>query len=266
MHRVLSSGSGSSTCRNPRRRTAQRRSSSAACLSGAPRSATLGAWTPSARPRRCGAALCGRSFAARDRTHTCAPLGDLDRHFAASEPAVRETFDRIVTVLSGVGPFTVLPEKTRIALHVRMSFAAVMPRKRWLSGTSCSTTASRTRGSRGSRPTRHGTSCMRSGSRRPTKWMKSSRDGWRTPTGWGSSATSQGDARRAGGMPVGTGYGLPRDRRHRRPHPERGHLPARCTSRTALRRFAARGARCAARADAAHGRESGDGRSRRRVA
>jgi len=32
------------------------------------------------------------------------------------------------------GPVTVLPEKTRIALHVRMSFAALMPRRRWLNG------------------------------------------------------------------------------------------------------------------------------------
>jgi hypothetical protein len=78
--------------------------------------------------------LCGRTFAACNQTHTCAPLGDLDRHFAASEPTVRETFDRIVTALNGVGPFTVLPEKTRIAFHVRMSFAAVMPRKRRLNG------------------------------------------------------------------------------------------------------------------------------------
>jgi hypothetical protein len=29
---------------------------------------------------------------------------------------------------------TVLPEKTRIALHVRMSFAAFVPRRHWLGG------------------------------------------------------------------------------------------------------------------------------------
>ena len=28
----------------------------------------------------------------------------------------------------------VLPERTRIALHVRMSFAAFLPRRRWLDG------------------------------------------------------------------------------------------------------------------------------------
>ena len=37
-------------------------------------------------------------------------------------------------MVSALGPVTVLPEKTRIALHVRMSFAAFMPRRRWLDG------------------------------------------------------------------------------------------------------------------------------------
>ncbi|HEX5728831.1 DUF5655 domain-containing protein [Microbacterium sp.] len=78
--------------------------------------------------------LCGRTFAARNQTHTCAEVGDLDRHFDACAPQVRATFDRIVAVLQDIGPFTVLPEKTRIAFHVRMSFAAVMPRRKWLSG------------------------------------------------------------------------------------------------------------------------------------
>jgi hypothetical protein len=74
---------------------------------------------------------CGRSFANAHQTHTCACLGDLDRHFARSDPAVRATFDRILGLL---GPVEVLPERSRIALHVRMSFAAFMPRKHWLDG------------------------------------------------------------------------------------------------------------------------------------
>jgi hypothetical protein len=77
---------------------------------------------------------CGRPFANRNQTHTCAPLGDLDRHFAASAPHVRATFDRVLEVVSALGPVTVLPEKTRIAMHVRMSFAAFAPRRRWLNG------------------------------------------------------------------------------------------------------------------------------------
>ena len=32
---------------------------------------------------------CGRSFASRNQAHTCAALGDLDRHFARASPQVR---------------------------------------------------------------------------------------------------------------------------------------------------------------------------------
>jgi uncharacterized protein DUF5655 len=77
---------------------------------------------------------CGRTFANRNQSHTCRPLGRLDQHFAGKDPAVRETFDRVLTVVRRLGPVEVLPEKTRIALHVRMSFAAFSPRKRWLDG------------------------------------------------------------------------------------------------------------------------------------
>ncbi|GAA0924404.1 DUF5655 domain-containing protein [Virgisporangium aurantiacum] len=77
---------------------------------------------------------CGRTFANRNQTHTCAPLGSLERHFASCDPMVRETFDRILAAVEAVGPVSVLPEKTRIALHVRMSFAAFTPRRRWLTG------------------------------------------------------------------------------------------------------------------------------------
>jgi hypothetical protein len=77
---------------------------------------------------------CGRTFANRNQTHTCAPLGDLGRHFARVSPGVRATFDRILVVLADLGPVTVLAEKTRIALQVRMSFAAFTPRRYWLAG------------------------------------------------------------------------------------------------------------------------------------
>ena len=77
---------------------------------------------------------CGRTFASRNQAHACAPLGDLDAHFAGRSPVVRATFDRVLAVVAGFGPVEVLPEKTRIALHARMSFAAFMPRRDWLSG------------------------------------------------------------------------------------------------------------------------------------
>jgi hypothetical protein len=77
---------------------------------------------------------CGRVFASRNQTHTCAPLGDLDRHFTRASPEVRATFDRVLAAVACLGPVTVLPEKTRIALQARMSFAAFMPRRHWLNG------------------------------------------------------------------------------------------------------------------------------------
>ena len=77
---------------------------------------------------------CGRRFANRNQSHACAPLGRLDQHFAHASPAVRATFDRILEAVGRLGPVEVLPEKTRIALHVRMSFAAFQPRRHWLSG------------------------------------------------------------------------------------------------------------------------------------
>lgn len=77
---------------------------------------------------------CDRTFASVNQTHTCATLSDLDRHFRRSSPEVRATFDRIRAIVEAIGPVSILPEKTRIAFHVRMSFAAFMPRKIWLDG------------------------------------------------------------------------------------------------------------------------------------
>lgn len=77
---------------------------------------------------------CARTFANRNQAHTCAPLGSLDQHFAHAAPGVRATFDAVLAAVSALGPVQVLAEKTRIALHVRMSFAAFMPRRDWLNG------------------------------------------------------------------------------------------------------------------------------------
>jgi hypothetical protein len=77
---------------------------------------------------------CGRTFANPNQTHTCAALGDLDAHFAGKAPNVRACFDRVVELVRDLGPVSVLAEKSRIALHVRMSFAAFTPRVRWLDG------------------------------------------------------------------------------------------------------------------------------------
>src|ERR1043166_6698075 len=72
---------------------------------------------------------CGRSFANLNQTHTYAALGDLERHFAKRPPELRALFDALAQAVSACGPAEVLPEKTHIAFHRRMSFLSVYPRK-----------------------------------------------------------------------------------------------------------------------------------------
>lgn len=89
--------------------------------------------SPEARPLwSCPA--CARTFANRNQTHTCAALADLDAHFERSEPRVRELFERFVEAVLACGPVEILPEKSRIAFHVRMSFAQITPRRAHLNG------------------------------------------------------------------------------------------------------------------------------------
>jgi hypothetical protein len=72
---------------------------------------------------------CGRSFANLNQTHTCALLGDLDRHFANRPPELRALFDALTKAVLAFGPAEVLSEKTRLAFHRRMSFLSVYLRK-----------------------------------------------------------------------------------------------------------------------------------------
>lgn len=85
--------------------------------------------------RRCGTAP-GAGAALRTGTRFTPARGSATwmGHFAGSDPVVRAAFDQVLAVVSAFGPVHVLPEKTRIALHVRMSFAAFTPRRHWLSG------------------------------------------------------------------------------------------------------------------------------------
>ena len=76
---------------------------------------------------------CGRSFANRNQTHSCATW-TLERHFSGRDPVVRDIFDAFLAMLEESGPVTVLPEKTRIAFQARMSFAQLTTRRAWVSG------------------------------------------------------------------------------------------------------------------------------------
>jgi Domain of unknown function (DUF5655) len=77
---------------------------------------------------------CHRRFANRNQTHTCARLQDIEHHFRGKDPAIRKLFDAVRRAVRACGPVIVLPEQSRIAFQVRMSFAQVTPRQRWLDG------------------------------------------------------------------------------------------------------------------------------------
>jgi hypothetical protein len=47
---------------------------------------------------------------------------------------VRAIYEAFLFMLEGFGPVTVLPEKTRIAFQVRMSFAQLTVRRDWVLG------------------------------------------------------------------------------------------------------------------------------------
>lgn len=76
---------------------------------------------------------CERTFANRNQPHACGGHR-LEDHFKGKPPEVRALFDAFLAALEEIGPVTVLPQKTRIAFHVRMSFAQVTPRRGGLDG------------------------------------------------------------------------------------------------------------------------------------
>ena len=76
---------------------------------------------------------CGRSFANRNQTHSCSNVS-LESHFAGRSENVRKLFDALSAMIKQSGPVRILPEKTRIAFQVRMSFIAVQVRQDYLIG------------------------------------------------------------------------------------------------------------------------------------
>ena len=76
---------------------------------------------------------CLRRFANRNQSHACGRY-PLESHFTGKAPVIRAVFEAVHAAILREGPVTVLPEKTRIAFQVRMSFAQVTPRRHWLDG------------------------------------------------------------------------------------------------------------------------------------
>jgi len=58
----------------------------------------------------------------------------LQSHFTGKSEHVSKLFDALVAMIKKCGPVKVLPEKTRIAFQVRMSFIAVQVRRNYLIG------------------------------------------------------------------------------------------------------------------------------------
>ena len=76
---------------------------------------------------------CQREFANANQSHACG-RHSLDAHFEGKSPHIRAIYDAFVAALAAIGPVIVLPEKTRIAFQVRMSFAQLTPRRQWIDG------------------------------------------------------------------------------------------------------------------------------------
>jgi hypothetical protein len=78
-------------------------------------------------------AKCSRRFANKNQSHACGRY-TLSSHFAGKPAGIRAIFDSFLDAVRQNGPVTVLPEKTRIAFQVRMSFAQLTPRRAWVDG------------------------------------------------------------------------------------------------------------------------------------
>jgi endogenous inhibitor of DNA gyrase (YacG/DUF329 family) len=76
---------------------------------------------------------CQRQFANRNQSHACG-RHHLRDHFVDRDPEVVKAFRALLDAARRCGPVKVLPEKTRIAFQVRMSFAAFRLRRHWIDG------------------------------------------------------------------------------------------------------------------------------------
>jgi hypothetical protein len=76
---------------------------------------------------------CGRRFANRNQSHFCGRY-TLRGHLRGRTPQALAVYHGFVKLARRCGRFVILPEKTRIAFQVRMSFAAVSFRRDGLNG------------------------------------------------------------------------------------------------------------------------------------
>lgn len=96
-------------------------------------SASSGQGSDGSRPSLWRCPRCGERFTTRNQWHSCGTF-DLEALFARSQPVVRRLYERFLAIVRECGPVTVIPQRSRIALQVRMRFAALMPQKSALKG------------------------------------------------------------------------------------------------------------------------------------
>jgi endogenous inhibitor of DNA gyrase (YacG/DUF329 family) len=76
---------------------------------------------------------CNRRFANNNQSHFCGNY-DLRSHFEGKPPEIRKIYEAVLKAIRRCGKVKVLPEKTRIAFQVRMSFAQLTTRSKWVDG------------------------------------------------------------------------------------------------------------------------------------
>jgi hypothetical protein len=71
---------------------------------------------------------CERPFANRNQSHSCSRF-TLEEHFVGKTSHAIDLFQAFAKLVRSCGQVRIIPEKTRIAFQVRMSFAAVSLRR-----------------------------------------------------------------------------------------------------------------------------------------
>ncbi len=74
---------------------------------------------------------CGARFVNRNNSHSCVKV-PLAAHFAGKDPGLPALFRAYKAFVRKCGPFTVIPQQTRIVLLARVRFAVCVVRKRHL--------------------------------------------------------------------------------------------------------------------------------------
>ncbi|HEY3261657.1 MAG TPA: DUF1905 domain-containing protein [Pseudonocardiaceae bacterium] len=74
---------------------------------------------------------CGNAFATRNQYHSCQRF-ELSEVFAGKPPQVRRLYDAVDAAIRENGPVTVVCYRDRVAFMVRVRFAGLVPRQRWV--------------------------------------------------------------------------------------------------------------------------------------